>query len=229
MICLKERHSWSAERSEAHEQGLSSHRCESERGVRPATFSAASQPVSTDEQLLAAYANGERTALEELFQRHRSTAYRVAYRHLGQEADALDAVQEGFVKALRHLDGFRGHSSFKTWLMRVMVNTAIDLRRRRSRRRALALDAAWLRNHEQEQPTVPSQAAQGLEEAELRRLLEEALAELPDVHRQTFILHVDGELAYREIAAILDIPIGTVMSRLYHARRKLRAYLFARI
>src|SRR6476646_8637396 len=73
---------------------------------------------ATDEQLLARFARGDRQALETLFERYRQPAYRVAYRLLGNEADALDAVQEGFVKALTHIGGFQGRSSFKTWLLR---------------------------------------------------------------------------------------------------------------
>src|SRR5436853_7776680 len=93
-----------------------------------------------DEQLLQRYAAGDRQALDELFRRYRLPAYRVAYRLLGNEADALDAVQEGFVKALTHLSGFQGRSSFKTWLLRVVSNAALDLGRQRGRRETLSLD-----------------------------------------------------------------------------------------
>src|SRR5919199_3714321 len=96
---------------------------------------------AADDALLARFAAGDRAALEELFRRYRGPAYRVAHRLLGHEADALDAVQEGFVKALTHLRGFRGRSSFKTWLLRVVANAALDLGRQRGRRRALSLDA----------------------------------------------------------------------------------------
>src|SRR5438876_7082779 len=96
----------------------------------------------SDEHLLARHTAGDRLALEELFRRYRQPAYRVAYRLLGHEADALDAVQEGFVKALTHLHGFQGRSSFKTWLLRVVSNAALDLGRQRGRREALSLEAA---------------------------------------------------------------------------------------
>ncbi|HJT77332.1 MAG TPA: sigma-70 family RNA polymerase sigma factor, partial [Gemmataceae bacterium] len=94
-----------------------------------ATASIPCPPAPSDEQLLTRFAAGDRLALEELFRRYRQPAYRVAYRLLGHEADALDAVQEGFVKALTHLDGFQGRSSFKTWLLRVVSNAALDLGR----------------------------------------------------------------------------------------------------
>src|SRR4029079_13477004 len=83
---------------------------------------------------------GERSALEELFRRYRQPAYRVAFRLLGNEADGLDALQDGFVKALTHLTSFQGRSSFKTWLLRVVSNAALDLGRQRGRRETLSLD-----------------------------------------------------------------------------------------
>src|SRR5579885_2162313 len=165
-------------------------------------------PSSSDEQLLACYAAGKRSALEELFRRHRGPAYRVAYRLLGNEADALDAVQEGFVKALTHLDSFRGRSSFKTWLLRVVCNAALDLGRQRGRREAISLEAA-----------VADDPAAGLERADVRRHLDQALAALPEAQRRTFVLHADAGLSYREVADALGISIGTVISRLFYARQ----------
>src|SRR5438270_12905364 len=106
------------------------------------TVTLAVGPAPADEQLLVRYAAGDRAALGELFRRYRQPAYRVAYRLLGNEPDALDAVQEGFVKALTHLQSFQGRSSFKTWLLRVVGNAALDLGRQRGRREALGLAAA---------------------------------------------------------------------------------------
>src|SRR5215470_2516913 len=102
---------------------------------------AACPPIPSDDELLGRFAAGQLSALDELFRRYRQPAYRVAFRLLGNEADALDAVQEGFVKALTHLSGFQGRSSFKTWLLRVVSNAALDLGRQRGRREALSLDA----------------------------------------------------------------------------------------
>ena len=177
-----------------------------------------------DGELLVRFAGGERSALEELFCRYRVHAYRVAYRLLGNEADALDAVQEGFVKALTHLTGFQGRSSFKTWLLRVVYNAALDLGRQRGRREMLSLDAG---SGEQSHSglLVSDEAGQGLEQADLRQTLDAALATLSDVQRQTFALHADAELTYREISEVMGTSIGTVMSRLYYARQKLRALL----
>src|SRR5262249_406712 len=167
-------------------------------------------------------------ALEELFGRYRGMAYRVAYRLLGHEADALDAVQEGFVKALTHLNSFQGRSSFKTWLLRVVSNASLDLGRQRGRREMLSLVAPQPNDQESAQPLVYEDPAHRLERADLRQLLNRALATLPEPQRQTFVLHADAELSYREIADALGISIGTVMSRLYYARQKLRAFLAER-
>jgi RNA polymerase sigma-70 factor (ECF subfamily) len=164
-------------------------------------------------------------ALEELFRRYRQPAYRVAHRLLGNEADALDAVQEGFVKVLTHLPDFQGRSSFKTWLLRVVSNAALDLGRQRGRRSAAEPPAADGRGDADAGPLVWADPTRGLERADLRRQIDAALARLPEPQRQTFVLHVDADLSYREVAEALGISIGTVMSRLYYARQKLRAIL----
>ncbi|MFO0926313.1 MAG: sigma-70 family RNA polymerase sigma factor [Gemmataceae bacterium] len=181
----------------------------------------------SDEDLLGRFNTGEPAALDELFRRYRLPAYRVAFRLLGNEADALDAVQEGFVKALTHLAGFQGRSSFKTWLLRVVSNAALDLGRQRGRRETLSLDSG------PGAPTPPELltgdlAGQRLEQADLRLLLDRALAALSDVQRQTFVLYADAGLTYREIADVMRTSIGTVMSRLYYARQKLRGLLSER-
>lgn len=183
-------------------------------------------PLS-DAQLLARHLAGEPEALADLFRRYRGLAYRVAHRLLGNEADALDAVQDGFVKVLTHLDGFEGRSSFKTWLLRVVTNAALDLGRQRGRReqhhRDETVPGDW------ELPGPVAEPGRELERADLRRLLNDALARLPEAQRRTFVLHVDGELSYREVADVLEISIGTVMSRLFYARQKLRALLSERL
>jgi RNA polymerase sigma-70 factor (ECF subfamily) len=184
-------------------------------------------PVQTDDQLLARWAAGDREALEELFQRYRLVAYRVACRLLGNEADALDAVQDGFIKVLTHLPGFQGRSSFKTWLLRVVSNAALDFGRQRRRRDSLSLDG--LLAAEREIPHTFLDPALRLERADLRQLLNQALATLSEAQRRTFVLHADAELSYREVAEVLEISIGTVMSRLFYARQKLRAFLAERM
>jgi RNA polymerase sigma-70 factor (ECF subfamily) len=178
-----------------------------------------------DEQLLERHSAGDKGVLEELFRRYRQVAYRVAYRLLGNETDALDAVQDGFVKALLNLPGFQGRSTFKTWLLRVISNAALDLGRQRGRRETLSLDAVHVDDRERLTPRTIENPAGVLERQDLRDLLNRALAALPEPQRRTFVLHAEAELSYREVADVLQISIGTVMSRLFYARQKLRAYL----
>jgi RNA polymerase sigma-70 factor (ECF subfamily) len=181
--------------------------------------------VPGDDLLLARWQRGDRDALEELFRRYRQVAYRVAHRLLGNEADALDAVQEAFVKALTHLPGFEGRSSFKTWLLRVVSNAALDFGRQRGRREALRMDLLGPQQREGVEPLILLEPGRDLERIDLRNRLQGALAQLPPAQRQTFVLHAEAELSYREVAEILGISIGTVMSRLYYARQKLKVIL----
>ncbi|MCI0702982.1 MAG: RNA polymerase sigma factor [Planctomycetia bacterium] len=182
------------------------------------------QTAPTDDALLARFANGDRSALDELFRRYRGVAYRVAYRLLGREADALDAVQDGFVNALTHLDRFGGRSSFKTWLMRVICNAALDIGRQRKRAERIP-QAPDDPSPDRFGPDDRPPADAGLMRADLRRTIDSALTRLPEAQRQTFVLHVEGELTYREVADALGISIGTVMSRLFYARQKLKTLL----
>jgi RNA polymerase sigma-70 factor, ECF subfamily len=181
-----------------------------------------------DAILLDRFARGDRAALDELFRRYRAVAYRVAYRLLGREADALDAVQNGFVKALTHLDQFRGRSSFKTWFLRIVSNAALDLGRQR-KREGWNDRPATAGPPDRVGPDDGPPPGSELERVELRQAIEAALARLPAAQRQTFVLHVDGELSYREVADALGISIGTVMSRLFYARQKLKTLLADRV
>lgn len=178
----------------------------------------------TDTALLQRFAAGDRTVLDDLFRRYRSVAYRVAYRLLGRDADALDAVQDGFVKALTHLDRFRGHSSFKTWLLRIVSNAALDLGRQRKRESRVP-QAPPDDPPDRFGPADLPEPDTELTRADLRRKIDAALTRLPESQQQTFVLHVDGGLSYREVAESLGISIGTVMSRLFYARQKLKSLL----
>lgn len=188
-------------------------------------MAAANPFVLSDEALLKKAIAGERHALDELFSRYRSVAYRVAHRLLGNEADALDAVQDAFIKALVHLPSFQGRSAFKTWFLRVVSNAALDLGRQRGRRESLSLDTAGPKVREECEPLLHPDPASELERLDLRRKLHEALEQLSSAQRQTFVLHAEAELSYREVADALGISIGTVMSRLYYARQRLRVLL----
>jgi RNA polymerase sigma-70 factor, ECF subfamily len=176
--------------------------------------------LTPDETLVQRSRGGDEAAREELFRRHYGVAYRVAHRLLGHEQDALDAVQDGFLKAITHLDDFDGRSAFRTWLVVIVNNAALDAGRRRGRRPTRSLNDSQTRGVER---TVEADPALGLYRQDLRRMLDAALDRLSPAVRTAFVLFAEAGLSYKEIAAELKIPQGTVMSRIFAARQKLQA------
>lgn len=179
----------------------------------------------SDEQLLAAIGHGDKAAQREFFERFRQTAFRTAYRMLGNEPDALDATSDAFVKAFRSAHSFRGTSAARTWFYRVVANTCLDIRREKRRNVSLdteAEDGGTLGD------LVKSDAATPTEEslrAELGGKISEAIAKLDEKHRSVFVLAAVEDLSYKEIARVLGISMGTVMSRLFYARKYLQKSL----
>ena len=161
-------------------------------------------------------------AREELFQRYRDDAYRMAYRYLGHEQDALDVVQEALIKAFLGLGDFDGRSGFRYWLLRIVVNTAMDWGRRRKRRTILSIGNG---RSELPEPAFHDDPARGLEQQDLRRTLNKALDDLSPKIRMTFVLFAEAGLSYKAIAETQEIAIGTVMSRINAARKKLQENL----
>jgi RNA polymerase sigma-70 factor, ECF subfamily len=175
-----------------------------------------------DEVLVDLARGGDRSALEELFRRHSSVAYRVAFRLLGHEHDARDALQDAMLKALTHLDGFDGRSGFRTWLLKIVTNAALDAGRKRKRHPALQFGDSDSGGFE---PSIEDDPTLSLRRKDLERALREALDRLPEAKRETFVLFAEGGCSYKEIALIQNKPIGTIMSRISYARQKLQTYL----
>lgn len=182
-------------------------------------FSAVSEVASEDAKLVGSAQEGDRQAFARLFEKYRQPAYGIAYRLLGRREDALDAVQEAFVKAFVALATFRGGASFKTWFFRIVTNCSLDLRRSRVIRQTMPLESAGAQAGQAAQP------GQGLERRELKARIDAALAEIPEANRTAFVLFAIQGVSYREIAEILNISIGTVMSRIFYARQKLQKIL----
>jgi RNA polymerase sigma-70 factor (ECF subfamily) len=179
--------------------------------------------VQTPDDLLVRRARqGDAAAYGELYERYRGDAYRVAYRQLGHEQDALDVVQEAMIKAFGGLGDFDGRSGFRTWLLRIVVNTALDWGRRRNRRRMFQFGDGPAERHE---PTIAEDPARRLQQGDLRAVLDRALDGLSPTIRSTFVLYAELGMSYKEIAETQGIPIGTVMSRIHSAREKLQAGL----
>jgi RNA polymerase sigma-70 factor (ECF subfamily) len=176
-----------------------------------------------DETLVRLTREGDDSAREELFRRYRSDAYRYAFRQLGHEQDALDVVQESLLKAFAGLRDFDGRSGFRTWLLRIVINTSFDWGRRRKRRpgRRGGEDGDMACY----EATTNHDPARRLHQQDLRLALDHALQHLSGTIRSTFVLFAELGLSYREIAETQDVPIGTVMSRIHAAREKLQAEL----
>jgi RNA polymerase sigma-70 factor (ECF subfamily) len=183
-----------------------------------------------DDEAVRRVRAGDRDAFRVLVERHQGRAFRLARRVLRDEEGARDAVQEAFLKAYASLDRFEGRSGFYTWLYRLVLNQCLDmLRRRRSERRVDRQDDDdALENAAADPPQVSGVVFEPAAETmrgELREKLAAAIATLPEAARQTLLLReVDG-LSYAEIAEALDIPKGTVMSRLHYARQRLQHIL----
>jgi len=175
----------------------------------------------TDEEVVCRVRGGEPRLFAELVTRHRDAVYATALRLLGNTADAEDVAQEAFLKAFRGLAGFRGDARFSTWLYRITVNLCADHARRHGRpdRRTRAIDDAG------EIADGRTDLEAGVLAAEERRAVERAVMDLEDRYRSIVVLHYYQKLSYEEIAAVLDMPLKTVETRLYRARRMLRGAL----
>jgi RNA polymerase sigma-70 factor (ECF subfamily) len=166
---------------------------------------------------------GETEAFEALVEKYSRKTFRLAFRVLRDQEEALDVAQEAFVKAFRSLPRFKGDSAFYTWLFRITMNLALDRRRQRATRARL-MGAEDVPPEEWERTAV-SEATSPDDEAasvERRGRIGRALETLSEHHRSIIILSDIEGLTYREIAEVLDVPMGTVMSRLHNARKRLR-------
>jgi RNA polymerase sigma-70 factor, ECF subfamily len=171
---------------------------------------------------------GDTEAFEPLVEKYKRKVFRLAYQVLRDQEEALDVAQEAFVKAFRALPAFKGDSAFYTWLFRITMNVALDRKRQRATRvKSLGTDDVtpeeWERTATSTDPD-PEDVASG---AERRERIRKGLDSLSERHRTIIILSDIEGLQYREIAEVLGIPMGTVMSRLHHARKRLREVLGA--
>ena len=172
-----------------------------------------------DSQWFAKCREGDSLAIECLVQTHQADVYRLALSILDDPDEADDATQEVFISALRSLDSFRGDSSLKTWLLSITVNLCRSRYQRNKSRARLRQVLQSLFRGDQAQPE--SEAIQHEADSELWR----AVNTLDEKHRIPVILRYYHDLPVAEIAEMLGIPIGTVHSRLNHAREKLRTRL----
>lgn len=183
----------------------------------------------SDEELAREVQQGNREAFRELVERHQRKITGLLSGMLQNPEDAMEIAQETFAKAFRSLDGFRGESSFYTWLYRIALNLAIDFRRRSRRAPAVALQDR-LGNSEtdslyedvigdEEESRDPFARARS---RELGQRVSEAIEELTPEHRAVILLREVEGLSYEEISDVMQCSKGTVMSRLHYARKRLQ-------
>jgi len=186
---------------------------------------------TSDSNLVKRVRNGDKEAFRELVEKYQRKAFSIAYGMVNNRDDAMDLVQDAFLKAYHNLKRFEGSSSFYTWLYRIVVNVCIDHIRRTGKRVMVDYDDQIRREDgvEGEERIKPSKL--GLDPAkaygrqELLEQISRALEELSPIHKEAIILREVQGLSYQEMAEVMDVSKGTVMSRLHHARKNLQEKL----
>ena len=172
---------------------------------------------SQDLELTRRSQAGDTEAFGELVSKYSTKIFTMVYCIVGNENDAWDLAQEGFLKAWRSIHRFEARSSFYTWLYSITMNLTIDSLRRKGRRQEVELDDAI--------PSFLPGPRVNCERAEIREQVNAALAQLSPEHRAVVVLKEIEDMQYREIAEVLNVSMGTVMSRLFYGRKRLQSIL----
>jgi len=180
-----------------------------------------------DNALILRAQSGDAAAFRQLVERHQRAAFSVAIALVKNEQDAREVVQEAFIRVFRGLAQFQGGSSFFTWLYRIVTNLSIDLVRRPTRKETELDESMPLGDAPEDAPIARPTADpfDAVARRELRERIEAALADLPDYHRGVIVMREVHGMSYEEMAEAMGVSKGTIMSRLFHARRKLQAAL----
>jgi RNA polymerase sigma-70 factor (ECF subfamily) len=183
--------------------------------------------TAKDDELVKAAQAGDMAAFEELVARHRDKIYARAFSMLRNEDEAVDLSQEAWVKGWQRLNQFQGDASFATWMTRIVINLCLDQLRKNKRIKSESIDEMNEETGgvERQMPILNPNPTEGLERDELRHRIDKALGQLSYEHRTVLVLHEFEELEYKLIAKKMGCSIGTVMSRLFYARRKMAALL----
>ncbi len=185
----------------------------------------------TDTNLVKLARNGDRQAFQELVERYQRKVFGLCYGMVRNKDDAMDMVQETFVKVFKNLERFEGNSSFYTWTYRIATNVCIDFLRKAKRARTVDYDDGIRRDDSVDDGGMLLPSRLGLNPAkvygrrELLEKIENALEQLSPAHRQAILLREVQGLSYQEMADVMEISIGTVMSRLHHARKNMQKHL----
>ena len=176
-------------------------------------------------KLIAQARSGDRSAYGQIVSLYQDRLFNTVYRLLDNAEDAQDVVQDAFIHAYQSLNSFKGDSLFFTWLYRIAVNTAISWKRKRRMVFRLQLDREDGVSMEPQDVSTGHQPGHALEQAEEERRIQEALNRVSPEHRAVLILKDMEGQKYETMAEILEVPIGTIRSRLHRARLELRVVL----
>lgn len=166
--------------------------------------------------LIARARNGDTKAFGKLVEHYQNRIFSVAYGIIGSRHDAEDIAQDTFIKAYQGIGGLKTEAAFYGWLVRIAINTSLNYKKSGHKTRTIPLDAISEPVYQGETPDAYVENRAGIERVET------LLTELPPEHRAVLVLREIEGLSYEEIAAMLDIPLGTVKSRINHARERLR-------
>ena len=175
-----------------------------------------------DIELLKRAKNGDRDAFGELFRKYEKRVFRVARRMCNSDDEAWDITQAAFIRAMEAMDRFDTSYKFFTWIYRITSNLAINYSRKRKRRHEVHFEEAYSAEGQQ---VVEAELSDRAATEQLAEAVSEAVEKLSPALRAVFVLRVDQQLSYSEIAESLDLALGTVMSRLNRARNMIRAEL----
>jgi len=183
-----------------------------------------------DTTLVLQAQKGDTAAFDQLVGRYRSRVFGMIYNMVHNEQDAWDLAQDSFVKAWKSIARFRGQSSFYTWIYRIVMNVTIDWLRKKQVKGSGAEfdDAVQLKDIDPASRTSPKADAmphQRMEQKEIRARIDAAIKQLSPEHRAVILMKETEDMQYHEIAEALGCSIGTVMSRLFYARKKLQNLL----
>ncbi|MBK1878621.1 sigma-70 family RNA polymerase sigma factor [Pelagicoccus mobilis] len=184
-------------------------------------------PDETTDVLVIQAQEGDKNAFNQLVSLHYDKVYGQALRMTKSEEDAKDVAQLTWVKVWKKLSSFRGDSAFTSWLYRITTFTALDLIRKRNNSRESASEQEFLENaaNNEASPVASPEQVRNLERKELQSRIEDALAKLPEKLSTALQLREIEGLTYEEIATELQVKTGTVMSRLFNARKTIQKHL----
>lgn len=181
-----------------------------------------------DEMLIRRAQGGDRSSFDALIAKHSVRAYQYAFRLTRNAEEASDVVAEGFVRVYNAIQNFKGQSAFTTWLYRIMTNCFLDIRKKEKSRQAISIESALVTAEGDVELQIEDESASPhdiTERGEREVRFEAAVGKLPEYQRAMIVMYHGESMSYEEIAASLDLPIGTVKSRLNRARLTLRDLL----